>query len=128
VSTDIITSATVTANSISLSNVSSISYQTASTASLANAVIYSTAFNDGVRQLTSVDFSVVASDGTDRQVSRLLAVGAGAAVVFTQYASLSTAATLGNFTVDLSGGNVNLNVEPLASPLTYLVTATATYE
>lgn len=108
-----------TANTIILGNATSainqISWATGNTATLAPTVLYSVDANS----VSSIDFDITATSGNNRQVSKILAITLDGDFNYTEYGSLNLGSLLGNFYIDLVGGNLALMVEATTTNNTY---------
>jgi hypothetical protein len=70
--------------------------------------------------ISCLDFNITATDASSnsKQVAKILAVTYNNDYNYSEYGSLSVGNAVGNFTVELIGGNIILNVEPSTSNLT----------
>lgn len=114
-----VVSVQTTANTIILGNattaVNQTSWLTTNTNSLANATLFSVSANN----ISSIDFGITATSGNNRQVSKILAVTLGNNFNYTEYGSLNIGSLLGNFFVDVVGGNLVLQVAPFTANAVY---------
>lgn len=78
--------------------------QTATTTGTTQTAVATYAISDYI----GLELTVVANDGTDRTITKLLVVHDGTTAVSTQYGEVNTDTTLATFDVDISGGNVRL--------------------
>lgn len=104
-----------TANTIVLGNattaVNQISWATATSNTTSNVTLFSVPATN----ISSIDFGITATSSNNRQVAKILAVTLGNSFNYTEYGSLSIGSLLGNFFVDVIGGNLVLQVQPFVS-------------
>ena len=97
--------------------------QEATTASTTQATIANYATAD----FKAVEVTVLADDGTDRTITKLLVVHDGTTAVATQYGEVNTGSTVATFDVDISGGNVRLLATASSSTSTDYTTKAVTF-
>jgi hypothetical protein len=95
---------------------STVQWTTMTSNSLSNVTLYEVAANS----VSCLDFNITATDATShsKQVAKILAVTYNNDYNYSEYGSLAVGNAVGNFTVELVGGNIILNVEPSTSNLT----------
>ena len=77
---------------------------------------------------TAMELTVVADDGTDRTITKLLVAHDGTTAVATQYGEVNTDAALATYDVDISGGNVRLLATPASTTSTDFTTKENLFE
>ena len=97
--------------------------QEATTASTTQATIANYATAD----FKAIEVTVLADDGTDRTITKLLVVHDGTTAVATQYGEVNTGSTVATFDVDISGGNVRLLATASSSTSTDYTTKAVTF-
>lgn len=71
---------------------------------------------------TAMELTVLADDGTDKTITKLLVVHNGTTASATQYGEVNTNTTLATYDVDVSGGNVRLLATPASATSTDFTT------
>lgn len=77
---------------------------------------------------TAMELTIVADDGTDRTITKLLVVHNGTTASATQYGEVNTNAALATYDVDVSGGNVRLLATPASATSTDFTTKENLFE
>ena len=80
----------------------------------------------GVATYRSVEYLIQASEGSNFQLVKILAIHDGTNVAFTEFGTLKTGSDVAAYTMDVSGGNMRLRVTPAsANSTTFKVKFTA---
>jgi Major tropism determinant N-terminal domain len=115
ISADIITTNSVNSEIVQFgnanANICTQSWLTAQSSSLSNVILYQVPASD----VASIDFNIIATSNNNRQVCKLITVVINTSFEYSEYGSLNIGPLLGNFTIDLVGGNLLLNVEPFTN-------------
>jgi len=98
--------------------------QTATTTTTSQTSIATYAIAD----YTAMELTVVADDGTDRTITKLLVVHDGTTAVATQYGEVNTDTALATYDVDISGSDVRLLATPASSASTDFTTKENLFE
>ena len=115
ISADIITTNSINSEIVQFgnanANICTQSWLTAQSSSLSNVILYQVTASD----VASIDFNIIATSNNNRQVCKLITVVINTSFEYSEYGSLNIGPLLGNFTIDLVGGNLLLNVEPFTN-------------
>jgi len=115
ISADVITTNSINSEIVQFgnanANICTQSWVTAQSSSLSNITLYQIPASD----VASIDFNIIATSNNNRQVCKLVTVVINTSFEYSEYGSLNIGPLLGNFTIDLVGGNLLLNVEPFTS-------------
>jgi hypothetical protein len=115
ISADIITTNSINSEIVQFgnanANICTQSWLTAQSSSLSNVILYQVPASD----VASIDFNIIATSNNNRQVCKLITVVINTSFEYSEYGSLNIGPLLGNFTIDLVGGNLLLNVEPFTN-------------